>query len=305
MERSTGSLEQIVADEIRRDDKKYTDPLGNLKISTERYLLQVLPGQISATIRAVALHEIQQQEGIKNPPSQILVDNMPIAKHGIERAKRRVVARFQDTQNLLEAVKAIYESLQRATRIQMPPRNSIVARSNFHLYVDGVNLGLMPGALTRIAGPGVLTQSSVVRVVGPLVPYGRKSFWNPVGMGRTMQYNRVNSKRSGVRFLVPRGKDVFYPRFKPYAPSTVKRKNRGNAAGLQAMLSGATPPGRAENVGQIVKRVLARNPKYRGLHFTDGWIEYGPATGWSKLRDSRVPAVGVMFSKRGGVRIGY
>jgi hypothetical protein len=292
-------IDRIIAEEVRRDDKKVVGPTGELSLTIERYILTVLPENIQSVIRAVALYEITQQERIGNPPSQIIVDNMPISKRGIDTAKRRVVARFQDVRNLLEAVKEIFQLLQRVTRLQMPPKDAVVARQNFYLYLNRVNLGLMPGALAKISYPGVLTQDSVVRVVGPLVPYGRKLFWNPVGVSKRMAYYRVKSKKAGVRFLVPRGSDIFYPRFKPYKLSTTKRKARGNAQLLQAMLAGDTPPGRAENVGQMVKRIVQRNPRYRGLYFSDAWIDYPPAVGWSKLRDPRVPTVGVMFTKRG------
>jgi len=221
--------------------------------------------------------------------------------------------RFQDVRNLLAAVREIFDLLQRVTRIQTPPQNSIVARQNFFLYLNGVNLGRMPEALGRISMAGILTQESVVRVVGPLVPYGRKSFWRPVGSSNKMEYYRAASKRGvGVRFLPPRDKqtgksDPFYPRFRPYKLSTLKKKARGMqdpAGALRSMLSGAIPPGRVENVGQIIKRLLKRNPKYRGLHFSDGWIEYAPAIGWSKLADPRVPAMGVMFARKGLTRTG-
>lgn len=292
-------IDRIIAEQIRRDDKKYVSPTGELTTTIERYILTVLPENIQSVIRTVALYEIIEQEKIGNPPSQIIVDNMPISRRGIDTAKRRVVARFQDVRTLLAAVREVYDLLQRITRLQTPAKNAVVARNNFYLFLNGVNLGLMPAALSKLAFPGVLTQDSVVRVVGPLVPYGRKLFWNPVGTSSKMAYYRVQSKKSGVRFLVPRGSDVFYPRFKPYKLSTVKRKNRGNAAALQAMLSGSTPPGRSENAGQMVKRIVQRNPQFKGLYFSDAWIEYPPAISWSKLRDPRVPTVGVMFTKRG------
>lgn len=294
-------IDRIIAEEIRKDDKRYVGPTG-LTTTIERYILTVLPENIQSVIRAVALYEVTEQEKIGNKPSQIIVDNMPISKRGIETAKRRVVARFQDVVNLTAAVKEIYDLLMRITRIQTPAKNSVVARQHFYLYLNEVNLGLMPSALAKIAYPGVLTQDSTVRVVGPLVPYGRKLFWNPVGASANMNFYRVSSKKTGVRFLPPRGSNAFYPRFRPLKLSTLKKKaNRtaNPAETLKSMLGGNTPPGRIENVGQMVKRIVSRNPQFRGLHFTDAWIEYGPAATWSKLHDPRVPAVGVRMSKRG------
>lgn len=306
-------IDRIIAEEVRKNDRQFTGPTGQVTTTIERYILTVLPKDIQAAIRGVSYYELEQQLSINNKPSQILVDNVPVTKRGIERVQRKVVMRFQQVQNLLEAVREIFDLLQKVTRLQSPPQNAIVARQNFYLYLNGVNLGRMPEAISRIAGAGILTQESVVRVVGPLVPYGRKSFWRPVGSSNKMQYYRASSKRGvGVRFLPPRdpttGKsDPFYPRFRPYKLSTLRKKARGMAdpAGvLRGMLGGATPPGRVENVGQIVKRLLKRNPKYKGLHFTDGWLEYAPAIGWSKLADPRVPAMGVMFARKGLTRTG-
>lgn len=297
--------DRVIAEEVRKNDRKFTGPNGVITTTIEKYIITVLPQDILAAIRGVSYAELEQQLSVNNKPSQILVDNVPATKRGIERVQRKVVMRFQDVKNLLEAVREIFDLLQRTTRLQSPPQNAIVARQNFYLYLNGVNLGRMPEALSRIAGAGVLTQESVVRVVGPLVPYGRKSFWRPVGSSNKMEYYRAASKRgAGVRFLPPRDKntgkaDPFYPRFRPYKMSTMRKKTAGNADALRSMLAGSTPPGRVENVGQLVKRLLKRNPKYKGLHFTDGWLEYAPAIGWSKLADPRVPAMGVMFARKG------
>lgn len=303
--------DRIIAEEMRKDDKPFLDSSGNLAITVERYVLLVLPENISTFVRLIAMNELKEQQSINNDPSQILVDNVSGAKNEILTAKRRVQIRFQDTENLLKAVKELYEMMQKITRLQSPPKNAIVARNSFYLYLHGggagsggggVNLGLLPMALAKIAFPGVLTFDSVVRVVGPLVNYGRRLFWNPVGTARSMSYYRTGSRRKGVRFLVPKGANLFYPRFKPYRDKTMRRKANKTGAPAQAlrdMLAGKTPPGRTENAGQIAKRIISRNPAYRGLHFTDGWIEYGPAIGWSQLRDPRVPAIGVMFTRKG------
>ncbi len=297
--------DRIVAEEIRKDDKQYTSG-GYITSTIEKYVLSVLPENIQSAIRAVALYELQEQIKLGNKPSQILVDNVSGAKKEIAQAKRRVDIRFQDTENLLAAVRELFNLMQQITRLQTPAKNAIIARDNFYLYLNGVNLGQLPLSIAKIAYPGILTQDSMVRIVGPLVNYGRKLFWNPVGTSPQMQYYRTKSARSGVRFHVPKGASLFYPRFKPYKLGTMRKKANAQgraqaAAALRSMLSGATPPGRTENAGQIAKRIIARNPAYRGLHFTDGWIEYGPAIGWSKLRDPRVPAIGVMFTKKGKI----
>lgn len=300
--------DRIIAEEIRKNDRQYSGVLNGPGGSIQKYIMTVLPHDLLAAIRAVAMSELNAQVALNNLPSQVLVDNMPTNKRAIESAMRRVVMRFQDTTGMLAAVRDVYELLQRITRLQQPPKNNIVARNNFHLYLNGTNVGLLPAALAKLDVPGVLTTESVVRVVGPLVNYGRRLFWSPVGSSRPkMSFYRIASKRGvGVRFAPPRGSGPFYPRFKAWKLSTVRKKFRGEAAvaALRNMLASNTPPGRVENTGEIVKRIISRNPKYRGFHFADGWIEYGPAIGWSKLGDPRVPAFGVMFAKKGRLNVG-
>jgi hypothetical protein len=297
---------QILAEQLSKNDRNLVNSNREIVGSIETYVLRVLPDDLLATLRAVATDEINVQILLGNNPSQIIVDNVSAGKRSIERATRRIVARFVDTTLLIKAVSEIFGHLQRITRLQNPAKNAIIARREFFLTLNGINLGRMPEALVKIGYEGVLTQDSIVRVVGPLVPYGRKLFWNPVGASSKMNFYRVKSKRSGVRFLPLRGSSAHSPRFRPYAARTLRRKANATASPvetLKAMLAGDTPPGRIENVGQIVKRLMKRAPIYRGLHFTDGWVEHVPAIGWSQLRDPRVPAFGVMFAKKGAMPI--
>lgn len=302
------SARQVLAEQLAKNDRPYVDANGVLLGNVETYVLRVLPQDILATIRAVALDELTTQvRFFKNNPSQIIVDNVSGGRRSIDRAMRRVQIRFVDYKLMVKAVSEAYAVLQRITRLQNPAKNAIVARQNFALTLNGVMMGKMPEALAKISSyEGMLTQDSILRIIGPLVPYARKLFWNPVGASSKMSFYRVKSKKNGVRFLPLRGSSAYSPRFKPYANRTLRRKANATsdpAATLRAMLQGDVPPGRIENTGQIVKRIMKRNPAFRGLHFTDGWVEHAPAIGWSKLRDPRIPAFGVMFSKKGSVPV--
>ena len=300
-------IQTILAHEFRKNDAITIGPTSRVH-NVERYVLQVLPLDLISTIRAVALKELWDQEKLHdNPASQVLVDNMPSSRRGIDRAMRRVVMRFADIRLIRQAVHEIYMLLQRITRLQSPAKNSIIARQHFHLFVGMRDYGLMPMALSKLT-ERIFTQDgpdTVVRVVGPLVPYGRKLFWNPVGASNKMSVRRYKSKRAvgGYRFLNPRGASMLSPQFKPYAPRTLRRKANASAdpAGmLTAMMGGAVPPGRAENTGQIIKRVMKRSASLnKGLHFTDGWVEYPASASWGKAGHIRVPAYGVMMSKKG------
>lgn len=296
----------VIAEAFRKDDRGLVNAQGHIVGTLERYVLQVGPRNVLSVMRAVALMELREQQSLGNKPSQIIVDNRPVGERSINDAKRHIKLRFMDVEQLIKAVTEVYRVLLSVTRIQMPAKDAIVARKNFHLFIEGKDVGLLPTAIAKLSTAN-LTQDSVVRVVGPLVPYGRKLFWNPVGTSPRMQFRRYQStRRQSITYRKRVGATNTEPNFKPYSPSTVKKLMRGNsaaAARVRAMVGGGTPPGRTENSGQIAKRILRASTQFRGLHFSDGWVNWPAAMSWSKLKDPRVPSISVQFSKRGATNI--
>lgn len=292
---------EILVDQLRKSDRTVTDTQGNIVGTLEKYVLTALPGDLLQVMRAVALNEIDEQQAIGNKPSQIIVDNVGIGRRAIDQAKRNIKIRFMDVDQLIKAATETYRALITVTRLQSPAKDSIVARRNFHLFIDGKDRGLLPSAISVLSAQTV-NQDSIVRIVGPLVPYGRKSFWNPVGTKPKMKF-RVRTSTKTTRYLSEKaGDSMFGPKFKPYSSSTTKKLMRGtgsNAAALRALVGRGAVPGRVENVGQIVRRIMRGRSGYRGLYFSDGWVDYGPARAWSKLHDARVPSISIQFAKRG------
>lgn len=271
-------------------------------VRLETYLLKVLPEDVTYVLRQVAKQELAEQVSIGNPPSQILVDGRSVADRNIDEARKHVRIRFADTVALMAAVRDIYNALVRVTRIQSPPKNSVVARQHFFLYLNGRPVGKLPAALSSVKD-SQLDQKSVLRVVGPLVPYGRKLYWNPIG--RAMQMNIVQSTSGSGRNVFHYGSPLS-PRFKPYRMRTIRRvaNSQGGdvAANLKKLLG--SMPGYVEGTGQIVKRIMRRDKRYQGLHFSDGWIEYPPAGYWGKnSKDAKVPSVSVQVARKGMVRL--
>ncbi len=271
-------------------------------VSLETYVLKVLPQDILHVLRQTAKQELAEQVSINNPPSQILVDGKAVADRGIDGAMKRVQIRFADTRMLLSAVRDVWAALVRVTRVQSPPQNSVVARRHFHLYVNGKPAGLLPGALSTINTANI-NMDTVLRVVGPLVPYGRKLYWNPIGRSAVMNIKQTVSAS---------GRAVFHygsplsPRFVPYRLRTIKRVANAQpgdkAQNLRRLLAGN--PGYVEGANQIVKRVMRRDKRYAGLHFSDGWVQYPPAGSWGRnSRDAKVPSVSVQVAKKGSVRL--
>lgn len=277
---------------------------GNQVISgrLDTYVLSVLPKDLLDTLRGVALQELDGQITSGNLPSQILVDGRSVARRGIGEATRSVSIRFADVDSLIMGIRAAYDVMLRITRIQSPPKNAVVARKHFWLYIDGVASGLMPGALNRL-DKAKLNNKTVLRIVGPLVPYGRKLFWSPIGRSKSM---------SIVASISPAGRTTMHyeskyaPRFKALRMRTIRRAANAMggdpAANLSAMLRGR--PGTVENAGQIAKRILRRDRRLAALYISDGWVEYPPAGSWGKSsRNARVPSVSVQMARKGGIQI--
>jgi len=268
----------------------------------DTYILKVLPEDILTVLRGVAMDELDAQITSGNLPTQVLVDGRSVAKRSILEAKRSVSLRFSDAAMVLQAIRDVYRLLLRVTRIEVPPQNTIIARRHFWLYKDGVSIGKLPGALGKLNEKNV-DYKTVLRVVGPLVNYGRKLYWNPIGRAKVMNLRQVVS---------PSGREIFRydsqtsPRFNPYRMRTLRKlanSQTGNPAeNLKRML--AKRPGYVEGAGQIVKRVMRRDKRYVSLHISDGWVSYPPAGSWGKSsRNDRVPSVSVQMARKGGIKI--
>ena len=268
----------------------------------DTYILKALPQDLLTVLRGVSMQELDGQVTGGNLPSQILVDGRSVARRAINDAVRSVSMRFADTATLIAAVREAYSILIRVTRVQSPAKNSIVARQNFWLYKNGVPLGRLPGALSKLT-PESIDYKSVLRVVGPLVNYGRKIYWNPIGRAKIMNFRQTTSIS---------GRDIFSydsqtsPRFKPYRMRTLRKL--ANAAGgnpadnLKRMLD--KRPGAVEGGGQIAKRILKRDRRFVALHISDGWISYPPAGSWGKnSRNDRVPSISIQMARKGGIRV--
>jgi len=268
----------------------------------DAYVLKVLPQDLLAVLRGVAQQELDGQITAGNMPSQILVDGRSVGRRQIYQATRSVSLRFADTRMLMDATREAFNTLLRVTRIQSPPKNSIVARQNFWLYFNGSPVGLMPMAISKIR-PEDLNADSVLRVVGPLVNYGRKLYWRPIGRSQVMNFRSTTSLsgREIFRYSSP-----LSPRFKPYRMRTIRRLANGlpgnPADNLRNFL--ANRPGTVEGTGQIVKRVLRKDRRFAAIHFSDGWITYPPAKQWGKnSKDARVPSISVQMARKGRVSI--
>lgn len=144
---------------------------------------------LSETIQLVAANEIQKQIRLKNPPKNIIVDNQDTKP--FNQADFRITTLFADTREVAHAAHNVITELKRETR-----RLKGTAKVSYEVWVvkgkgDGGKLVwaqasmISRGHLEKIAE--TLTSTGRIVIVGPMVPYGRKLYWNP-------QSNDTNKK---------------------------------------------------------------------------------------------------------------
>lgn len=291
----------------RQVSKTYGLESGTIKGELRSYVVDVLPEDMKKVLVQIVYEEINAQIDIGNPPSNILVDGRSAGNRGVERAQRRVVVNFADTARVIEAIKEAYGILQRVTRIESPAKNNIVARYRYYLWINGKNAGVLPNAFARLAST-TIEPTTVLRVVGPLVPYGRKIWWSPIGSSRKRgllikERTTYSSGRVRMSYF-----DKYSPRFKPFRERTLRRMANQLPKGDQRakMLARLQKqnPGYAEGVGRIVRRIMRANRYWSGLYISDGWVHFPPAKSWGKTsRDDRVPSVSVQMARKGATKL--
>jgi|SRR6185436_15529468 len=164
---------------IKLQAVKETDDLS-------KFVTTVLPADLRDTLRQVSAFEIEQQRAFGNYPSAIIVDGR---QQSIESANRRVQALFADSRMLQQALTEAFAMLRQLTRIQTGR-----ARREFFLYVNDSPVG-NEGAIAAVASR--MTNRDNAVVYGPVVPYGRKLYWNPAGGQEGALRSRTVKKTRG------------------------------------------------------------------------------------------------------------
>jgi hypothetical protein len=273
---------------------------GIIAGSISRYVVTVVPEALIDTLRAIASVELFEQVAANNEPSAIIVDGKDSRVGAIASAIKRVRFIFADIKLMIQCIREAYEILQNVTRLESPAKNEIVARQHYHVYVNRTNLGLAPGALSKL-GPATVNARSVIRLVGPLVNYGRRMYWKPVG-GSKSGILQARQTARGPRLTYA---NKYTPRWKPYSQKYLRRLVREaygpgqQAAEALGTLKGQKPrPGRTEGTTKIARRLLRANQIYKQLYISDAWIEYPPAARWGKKsRDARVPTISIRIAR--------
>lgn len=193
----------------------------------DKICIQVGVEDLQRMLRAVAATAIQEQIGLGNPPTNIIVDNS--GQKAIDTAERRVQAFFTDTAQVRAAVYDAWERIQTLTRVA-----SGQAQFSYQLWFGDRPIGRSPAAceiyLDRLNDP----KTDYFRIVGPVVPYGRVLYWNPVGKPRFNR--RVALRTKSAVFKVKRIQGIM-----KLVAVALKRKYRGVAIGESWVTTSTLP----------------------------------------------------------------
>lgn len=173
--------------------------VGNITTTEnlDKIIIEVLAEDVSRAIREISASEIIAQVALGNRPTSLLVDNR--GNRPITDANLRVQAFFADTTQIREAVYATYAKIQDLTRVA-----SGAARGSYQIWFKEQNIGSQPGAIE----PYLLKfdpTTDYFRIVGPVLVYGRKIYWNPLGKPKFTKIPGFRSKGLLVKLVRIRG----------------------------------------------------------------------------------------------------
>lgn len=139
----------------------------------DRVVLEVLAKDVQTVLRYVAAEELRQQLDVNNPPTSLLVDNR--SRKPIDEAEKRVQMFFADIPTVREAVYEAWNQVVALTRIRTGR-----AVSAYQLWYNETPIGATPAAC-ELYLDRFNPATDYFRIVGPVIVYGRKIYWNPKG----------------------------------------------------------------------------------------------------------------------------
>lgn len=163
----------------------------------DKIILEVATEDLETVLRYVAAIEIQNQQNQNNPATSIIVDNR--GRKDIATAQRRVQAFFVNTDDILNAVNEAWAKVLSLTRVA-----SGRAASSYQLWFKEQPIGSSPGAAgayIRQFNPA----TDYFRIVGPVLVYGRKIYWNPKGKPKFVKKVVARTKDLTVKAIRIRG----------------------------------------------------------------------------------------------------
>jgi len=244
--------------------KKATALRSHLLLDMEKILLQ----DVSDAVLQVADCELREQEGLNNKATNLFINNRPVTQFQrgrLSSAKQytfRARMFFGQTTQLVDAALEAMQLLRTLTRIKTG-----AAVQAYHIFLGNTANTSNPGQDMGIGISGIIglrelvTENSMISIIGPNTIYGRKLYWNPAG-GKTL------AKRLPTT-----------PKIKVLLKGTKTGGYRGSAT-----------------IHRDVKRRMSRSTKWKALSFGDPFYVM---PGFKIIGDKRVPAISIMLKASG------
>lgn len=154
----------------------------------EKTVLEVGVQDLEFIVSQLSAQLIQEQIDLGNPPTSIVVDGS--GRRDVRTAKKRVQAFFADKAAIRQAVYEAWNRILNLTRVRTGR-----AAGAYELWFNDKPVGRTPAAVEMYLDR-MVPGKDAFRIVGPVLVYGRKIYWNPKG------------KPKIKKITVFRGKDV-------------------------------------------------------------------------------------------------
>lgn len=162
----------------------------------DKIVIKVGVEDLKRTLQLVAGQAINEQIQLGNKLSNLIVDNS--GRKDITTAERRIQAFFGGAVNKERIRAAVFEAWN---RIQvLTRRDTGRAQLSYQLWFNEVPIGASPAACDIYLDR--MTQRDHFSIVGPVLIYGRKLYWNPAGKARFSK--RVKLRTKSATFKVVR-----------------------------------------------------------------------------------------------------
>lgn len=180
-------MERIQLTEVRR----------TITASLDKTVFEVGVEDLQTIVRQLGAQVIKEQIDLRNPPTSILVDGR--GNRPIDTATRRVQAFFADKAALRRAVYEAWAQIQSLTRVATGR-----AAGSYELWYNEKRVGRTPAAVETYLDrfqPG----KDYFRIVGPVLVYGRKIYWNPKGKPRLKKKTVLRTRFATFKTVSVRG----------------------------------------------------------------------------------------------------
>lgn len=162
----------------------------------EKIVLETAVEDLQSMLRQIAATAIIEQRDAGNPPTSLLVDNR--SGKDIAIAERRVQAFFANTDELARAVSDAWNTVMSLTRVA-----SGRAIASYQLWHNQSNIGNISSLSSAIKSFD--PAKDYFRIVGPVLVYGRKVYWNPKGIPKFRKKIVARTRQVTIKAIQIRG----------------------------------------------------------------------------------------------------